>query len=683
MRIRPDQGADERGSRRHDRRRGPAAGTDSQGADAPSRIGSRAGELDRSRAADVDRNGGPDDGSRWGSPADNRGSSAATRPGGQGSYWPGMGGGGAAGKGPVRGYPPMPGQPPPMYPPGQFAAWNRGQPGGAGPSAPGQAASRQPGQSGPHAAWQPQPQGNGPDSGLGAGGGAGPRGGVGPGASVGQGISRDGIPARYDDEDTGQGTEPSYPMLAVSDPSADVTSTQTWRAVEDGRTTGIWTAPANAGAGTPRRQARHGTGSRAGQDPGPLPGRGPRSPDSRSLPGRDQAAGEPPSARLDPVVGPAADLAARDRASGAAQTMPPRQSDPVRDSGDRRADGVPGGDRGRRAARGQHSGVRTGQGPAGTPESAPAGRAGRSRATATAPGIGAAATSAATDVTARPGTGRPGTARPGTGRPGTGRPGTGRPGTRRSGSKRRTSRPASVKLAITVAVVLVVAAAGALGYTVLRMVHKPGPAAGGKPAVTVTTPAASSSPSASSSSAPGPYGQISSRKADPVPLTVAQLFPHSFTAGGAKVTLVASRIGRSCSNAVDGSTLQARVSVDGCSQAVRATYVNASRGIMGTIGVLNISTANGAARAAKIADGSDFVAQVRTKHGSAHKIGQGTGIEESAAKGHYLILLWAEYTSLKKPKTTAQRNQVEAFMTQLLKQTANVSLTNRMLTGHP
>ena len=37
-------------------------------------------------------------------------------------------------------------------------------------------------------------------------------------------------------------------MLAVSDPAADVTSTQTWRAVEDGRATGIWTAPARPDA---------------------------------------------------------------------------------------------------------------------------------------------------------------------------------------------------------------------------------------------------------------------------------------------------------------------------------------------------------------------------------------------------------------------------------------------------
>jgi hypothetical protein len=281
------------------------------------------------------------------------------------------------------------------------------------------------------------------------------------------------------------------------------------------------------------------------------------------------------------------------------------------------------------------------------------------------------------------GTGRSGTGRSGTGRSGTGRSGTGGPGTRRSGSTRRAKRPASVKLAFTVALLLVLVAAGTLGYTVLRTLHKHGPVAGNGPKISASTPPASPSPSASTSSTPGPYGLIASRKADPAPLTIAQLFPKGFTANGSRVTLAASRIGRSCSRAVDGSNLQTRVSVDGCSQAVRATYLDASHGLMGTIGVLNIKTATGAARAAKIADGSDFIAQVKSKHGLAHKIGQGTGIEEAAAKGHYLILIWAEFTSLKKPKTAAQRRQVVGFMTELLKQTANVSLTKRMLSGHP
>ncbi len=54
--------------------------------------------------------------------------------------------------------------------------------------------------------------------------------------------------SRYYAHDLGPGAEPGYSLLAVSDPAADVTSTQTWRAVEDGRATGIWTAPARPDA---------------------------------------------------------------------------------------------------------------------------------------------------------------------------------------------------------------------------------------------------------------------------------------------------------------------------------------------------------------------------------------------------------------------------------------------------
>jgi hypothetical protein len=103
---------------------------------------------------------------------------------------------------------------------------------------------------------------------------------------------------------------------------------------------------------------------------------------------------------------------------------------------------------------------------------------------------------------------------------------------------------------------------------------------------------------------------------------------------------------------------------------------------MGTIGVLNLSTAKAATTAARAADASDFISQLAARHGPTHKIGQGTGIEEAAAKGHYLILIWAEFTDLRKPRAGAQRTKVEQFMTELLQNTANVSLSSRMLTGN-
>jgi hypothetical protein len=231
---------------------------------------------------------------------------------------------------------------------------------------------------------------------------------------------------------------------------------------------------------------------------------------------------------------------------------------------------------------------------------------------------------------------------------------------------------------MSVALLLVLVAAATLAYTVFRTAPKPAPPSAGS-----STRQPKVTPSASPSAPLGHYGDIASRQSDPQPLTIAQLFPAGFQIGGQPVTLAASAISRHCGSAVSGSNLQSAVSSAQCDQAVRATYLARAQGLMGTVGVLNLGTAAKAARAAKAADGSDFISQLPGKRGPTRKIGGGTGIEEALAKGHYLILIWAEYTSLRNPKTAAQRNTVEAFMTELLQNTANVSLTNRMLTGAP
>jgi hypothetical protein len=231
-----------------------------------------------------------------------------------------------------------------------------------------------------------------------------------------------------------------------------------------------------------------------------------------------------------------------------------------------------------------------------------------------------------------------------------------------------------VKLAITVALLFVLVAGATLAYGVLRSPAKPKPVAAPRPKV---TPSATASPSL------GPYGLIGSRTSDPKPLTAAQLFPARFTLSGQSVTRTATGAGKRCAAALDGANVRSAVRKAGCDQVVRATYLAAAQGLMGTIGVLNLGTASGATKAAQSADASDFISQLKARHGPTRKIGDGTGIEEAAAKGHYLILIWAEFTSLRKPKTGAQRTEIETFMTELRDNTANVSLTARMLTGTP
>jgi hypothetical protein len=225
------------------------------------------------------------------------------------------------------------------------------------------------------------------------------------------------------------------------------------------------------------------------------------------------------------------------------------------------------------------------------------------------------------------------------------------------------------------ALVLVLAAAGSLGYyVVVRTLHNhQGPPAqsGGR-----------TRPSASPSASLGPYGDIADRQTDPQPLTVAELYPASYAYGGTTVASTATSLSTDCTGAVKGANLQADVSPPGCTQVARATYLSAAQGLMGTIGVLNLATAANATTAEQSADGSDFISQLAGPNGATQKIGQGTGIEEAAAKGHYLILIWAQLASLAQPNA-AQTTQLENFMTGLLQKTANVSLSKRLLTGTP
>jgi hypothetical protein len=164
---------------------------------------------------------------------------------------------------------------------------------------------------------------------------------------------------------------------------------------------------------------------------------------------------------------------------------------------------------------------------------------------------------------------------------------------------------------------------------------------------------------------------------------MSALYPVTFTTGGTTVARTAEGKDTNCAAELVGSHIQTAVGPAGCTQVVRATYLASGPGVMGTIGVLNLSTAKAATTVARTADANNFISQLPGKHGATTKIGQGTGIEEAAAKGHYLILIWAEFTNLRKPRTAAQLKTVEQFMNELLQNTANVDLSHRMLTGTP
>jgi hypothetical protein len=395
--------------------------------------------------------------------------------------------GGTAGKGPVRGYPPAPGQSAPVYPPGQFSAWNQAPAG----TRDGRAVTE---------AW--------------------------PGAAS---------------AEHGYG-EPGYSVLAVSDPAADATSTQTW-AVADDHPAGSW------------RDMHPGAG---------------QTTDTERVP-------------------------ATSRPAGPAKTKP-----------------LPG------------------------------------RPAASAPD---------------------------------GPPERGARGAARSRRGRKAARARRVRVMLGAGLAVVVAAGTGTYFYLAGGQRQAGPPAAAAPEA---APAATQPDQPSVSPTPtGRWGHIQTRLTDRQKLTLHQLYPVRFSSAGSAYARTAAKAGRHCTSAVIGSRLQSAVSAAGCSQLMRASYLAGNRKLMGTIGVLNLRSARLASHAGKATGPSQFIAQLRGAKGPTRRLNKGTGIEEAEVKGHYLILIWAEFASLHAPKQKAQKAELVQFCNRLLKKTANVSLSRRLVTGKP
>jgi len=183
----------------------------------------------------------------------------------------------------------------------------------------------------------------------------------------------------------------------------------------------------------------------------------------------------------------------------------------------------------------------------------------------------------------------------------------------------------------------------------------------------------------------GTYCHISAATDDPKPLTPAELFPPALTGGASKssYSLVSTKADTKCANAVIGQALIKALQTGKCTQVVRGSYVSSDNKIMGTIGVVNLSTTNQAHYAGKVVGQNDFIAPLTSKTGVASKLGNGTGVVEAEFKGHYLILTWSEYVDGTSPSTKAQDTELEAFSNNLVSLTANIALSQRMVTGAP
>jgi hypothetical protein len=237
-------------------------------------------------------------------------------------------------------------------------------------------------------------------------------------------------------------------------------------------------------------------------------------------------------------------------------------------------------------------------------------------------------------------------------------------------------------LLLAAIVVVIVGIAGAAGYV---FVLKPKPAANSSSTGPLPSPGSTSAATAACVKQFGQYCHIELRTDDPKPLTIDELFPPAFVneTDHGSFTLAGTKLDTTCSNAVIGQDLISALQTGKCTQVLRASYVSGNNQIMGTIGVANLATTNGAHEAGRLVGTNDFVAPLSTPKGIASKLGQGTGIVQSEYKGHYLIMIWAEFANTKAPAGNAQDQELQQFGSDLIAGTANISLSQRMVNGAP
>ena len=493
----------------------------------------------------------------------------------------------------MRGFPPAPGAPDPVYPPGQFSPWNA-------PALRAATAAVRPGLT----------AGSGPET-----------------------------------------SEPEYSLLAVSDPSADATATQTWAVLDDDQLAGEWTTTP---AGAPARSGRDESGR-----PGAGPQTGPRrffeSPD-----GPDTPPGSPGPGLAAPGLAAAARPGTPSGYAGQPGYGSPGSSGHPGGAGSPGETGFPG-----------EPGF-----PGDTELPGDTGYPGR-----TDPSL----------RTARPGgrlaarqqeKSRPGQARQEQGFPETPDPGTGGTGPRGSRSEARGRKPRKPRKPpsrarmwlmplVMMVVVIVLITVAYLHF------HQ-----GQSTAPTAASPGRQDTASGSASPTLGPWKHITTRADDPKALSLTELFPPSYAASGT-VTRTVQRAGHNCPPLVLGTKLKAAVRKAGCTQVMRASYLSAGQKIMATVGVLNLANVTDAEQAGKATGATAFIKQLVGPHGPTKNLMKGTGLEEAQIKGHYLILTWAEFTNLKAPGSAARRKELDTFSRQLVASTAGISLTSRMVFGKP
>ncbi|MBD2897200.1 hypothetical protein amrb99_61590 [Actinomadura sp. RB99] len=202
-------------------------------------------------------------------------------------------------------------------------------------------------------------------------------------------------------------------------------------------------------------------------------------------------------------------------------------------------------------------------------------------------------------------------------------------------SGRRRSLPLIIGGAVVAGLVLI---GGGVGVASM-MKDDPKPEKKAPPAAASTKPTAPASPTVP----PLQAVKLQSRATDPVKLTLSEVFGKaSFKASGLKYVRTAASSTTKCSAVVGGTALEKALKKGDCTQALRATYALSSGSLIGTIGVLNLKSADAAKLAVKATSAKDAFLVALPGKGVTKKAGKGLAFGTSQARGHYLVMTWVQ-----------------------------------------
>ncbi|MFG1698068.1 hypothetical protein [Nonomuraea sp. NPDC049309] len=181
---------------------------------------------------------------------------------------------------------------------------------------------------------------------------------------------------------------------------------------------------------------------------------------------------------------------------------------------------------------------------------------------------------------------------------------------------------------------------------------------------------------------PGRYGFAASRKTDPDPISVKEIFgkKRKFTVSKRGYEMTITSKDKQCTDGALGDALQKALKSAKCTQFVRASFRDKEGVVIGTIGVANLSSEAQAKKVAKAGSTSNYVKPLAGKDEVTKQLGSGAGGAKISTYGHYAILVWFQRKDGTKPDSKGSKRISQAIV-DITKATVYEALDNRALTG--